>query len=162
MILLDKEDVVRIGLHIGAAFLVEWDPDDPARWAEGVDLDFPDVIADGPFLLVVHNEWAWAGQRSDNLYPVAGRKVGPPHFERWKALADLYAASMGISRQGLLLRFASVERRLWRTGSGDWFPWEQFYHWSEGSDLAWSALAYGQHDEMQARKHEGRLQVRHW
>lgn len=162
MILIDREDVIRVGIDTRSSFLVDWDPDDPVSWAEGQALDFPEILAEGPFLLVVHNEWAWAGQELRNLQPVAGRKIDPPNFERWKYLADLYAEEMGISRQGLLLRFASIERRLYKTGSGGWFPWEQFYHWPEGSDLAWSALAHGQHDEMQARKHEGQLQVRHW
>jgi len=160
MILLDREDVVRLDL-LKSPFYVRWDPDDPVAFAEGQALDFPEIIAEGPFLLVVNDEFAWAGQHPDRLSNVAGRRLDAVNFQHWKALADIYAESMGISRQSLLLRFASLRRQTRRRPAGlGWMKWENAYHWPEGDDLAWSALTDGRHPTLEVREHEGQRQVR--
>lgn len=161
MILLDQEDALRLDLPYMGMFRVHWDPDDPVKWDEGQALDFPDLIADGPFLLVVNDEWACAGQDANRLSMVAGRRIDAPNLRNWRYLADLYAGSMGISRQGLLLRFAAMSRYLRRDRRGEWVRWEKVYHWPEGGDLAWSSLVYGRHDWFKVREHEGERQVMH-
>jgi hypothetical protein len=69
---------------------------------------------------------------------------------------------MGISRQSLVLRYASMKRFL---VVGDrrerFFPWDEVYHWPEGGDLAWSALVHGHHPVLQTREYEGQRQVMH-
>lgn len=155
MILLDRDDVVRIGLSDHTAFQIEWEIGSP----EAVEADYADVLADGPFLLTVNDEHAWAGQHPDGLYRVAEKRLEPIHLRHWKELADLYAGSMGISRQGMVLRFASMRRQLRRRPG--WSRWKSIYHWPEGGDLAWSSLMVGHHPEIEAREHEGQRQVRH-
>ena len=161
MILLDREDVIRLDLRT-RPFLITWDPNDPVEFAEGTKADWADILAEGPFLLIVHDEAAWAGQETERLYNVAGRQIDPPNFRWWKALADLYAESMGISRQGLLLRFASMRRQTRRRPVGlGWMQWENVYHWPDENDLAWSSLVYGHHPTLEVREHDGQRQVRY-
>jgi hypothetical protein len=157
MILLDKEDVVRLNLWT-YPFYRRWDHNDPEDWAEGTRLDFPDILAEGPFLLVVHDEHAWAGQK-DPSYEVAGRRVDPPNFRWWAALADLYAESMGISRLSMLRRYKSMRRYLLGDRRGRWCPWEEAYHWPDKDDLAWSALVHGRHPWLEVREHGGKREV---
>lgn len=159
MILLERKDVERLGLWT-YPFLVHWDPNDPEKWAEGNRLDFPDILADGPFLLVVNDEHAWAGQKKDQLNQVAQKRADPPNLRWWRALADMYAESMGISRQGFVLRFSAMKRRM-RGLPSHWFEWDKIYDWPEGEDLMWSALVYGHHPWIKVREHEGRRQVRY-
>jgi len=161
MILLEKEDVVPL-LDKGMRkmpFYVEWDPDDPVSSRQAQELDFADILADGPFVLIVNDEYAWVGQDADHLHEIAKRRRDIPNLKWWRALADLYAAEMGISRQSLLLRFAAMNRRLHRD-SGQWFAWDEIYHWSDGSDLAYSALTFGRHPWLVTREHEGKRQVK--
>lgn len=158
MILIDRDDVVRIGLSDHIAFQVEWEVGSP----EAVEADYADVLAEGPFLLTVNDEHAWAGQHPDGLYRVAEKRLEPLHFQHWKDLADLYAESMGVSRQGFVLRFAAMRRQLRRRPSGlGWMRWQNLYHWPEGSDLAWSSLMQGYHPEIEVREHMGERQVRY-
>lgn len=158
MILLDREDVERLDLW-NLPFLVRWDPNDPDEWAKGQALDFPDVMAPGPFLLVVHDEDAWAGQAFDSLSCVAQKRADPINMKKWRHLADLYAKEMGVSRQGLVLRFSSVRRQL-RQRRG-WVRWNAIYHWPEGGDLVWSALVHGHHPWIEVREHQGQRQARY-
>lgn len=150
MILLDKEYVDRSSLW-RMPFYIEWDPDDPVSSQQAQDLDFPDIVAEGPFLLVVHDDAAWAGQDADRLYCVAERSLDKQNFKNWKPLADLYVKSMGISRQSMLLRYAAMKRYL---AQGEYRdtpqPWEDAYHWPDKDDLAWSALLYGRHPWLEA------------
>lgn len=159
MILIEREDVDRLGLWT-YPFLMFWDPNDPEQWAEGNALDFPDMPAPGPFLLIVHDEAAWAGQRADRLSQVAGKRLDPPNRRWWQALGDMYAEAMGISRQSLVLRFAAMSKYLRRERRGQWHPWDEVYHWPEGGDLAWSALVHGRHPWFEVREHEGLREVR--
>jgi len=143
-------------------FYIEWDPDDPEEWQEGQDLDFPEILAHGPFVMVVHDEAVWAGQHPDSLYNVAARRSDPPNFQRWKALADIYADCMGVSRQGLLLRYWAMKRYL-AVGDrkGEFHPWGDVYHWPEGGEFVWSALVRGNHPWLKVREHEGQRQVKY-
>lgn len=159
MILIDREDVDRLDLW-PYPFLVRWDPNDPVKWAEGAKIDYPDIPAPGPFLLVVTDEDAWAGQEVDRLTNVAMKRADDIQLRRWRGLADLYAAEMGVSRQGLILRYSSVRRQL-RGNPGQWYRWEAVYRWPQGGDLMWSALLHGHHPWIKAREHEGRRQVRY-
>ncbi len=160
MILLEREDVDRLGLP-ASFFLVEWDPNDPEQFAEATKVDWADIPAEGPFLLVVNDEYAWVGQRADRLlYLVAQKRADPVNLRWWKGLADLYAESMGISRQSLVLRYSAMRRQMHRH-RGEWFPWEEIYHWPEGGDLAWSALVHGHDPSIRTREHEGQRQVRY-
>lgn len=158
MILIDREDVDRLGLW-AAPFLVKWNLDDPVEFAEGTKADWADIPAEGPFLCVVTDEDAWAGQ-ADDLYHVAQKRADPINLRQWQGLADLYAAEMGISRQGLVLRFSSMRRQV-RRSPGRWVRWDRVYHWPEGGDLMWSALVHGHHPWMKVREHEGQRQVRY-
>jgi hypothetical protein len=156
MILLDRGDVIRLDLW-AYPFLIEWE----VGSSEAVEADYADIIAEGPFVLVVHDEDAWAGQ-GDSLYRVAQKRADPINHRQWKDLADLYAASMGITRQSLVLRYSAMTRRLRRRPLGlGWARWDHIYHWPEGDDLAWSALMYGHHPHIEAREHEGQRQVRY-
>lgn len=157
MILLDREDVERLDLWT-LPFLVRWDPNDPEEWARGQALDFPDIPAPGPFLLVVTDEDAWAGQTPGLLSCVAHKRADPINLKKWQGLADLYAAEMGVSRQGLVLRFSSVRRQL-RTRP-HWMRWDSVYHWPEGEALMWSALVHGRHPWIEVREHNGERQAR--
>lgn len=160
MILLEREDVDRLGLWT-YPFMVRWDHNDPVQWAEGNALDFPDIPAEGPFLLVVHDEDAWAGQGGwGGLYHVAQKRADSINMRWWRALADLYAEAMGISRQSLVLRFAAMRRHL-SSNRDPWFSWEEVYHWPEGGDLAWSALVHGHPHGIAVREHEGQRQIRY-
>lgn len=138
-------------------FCKTWDPNDPVEWAEGQALDFPDVIAEGPFLVVVNDEYAWAGQRVGHLTQVAQKRADPINLRQWRYLADLYSQSMGISRQSFVLRFSSMRRRLLH---GDWVSWRDAHPWPDGGDHMWSAIVHGNDPWLQAREHEGRRQVR--
>ena len=133
MILLDREDVDRIGL-----------PQHPF-YAEDEE-----VPAKGPFMLVVHDDGAWAGNHLDDLYLVASKREDPANLQRWQDLADIYADCMGISRQSLVLRYSSMRKQTYRV-RGQWLPWEEVYHWPEGNEHAWSALLYGQHPWLEVR-----------
>jgi len=153
MILIDKDDVIRIGLDDHTAFQTEWVVGSPLA----VQADYADVLARGPFLLTVNDECAWAGQHAEALYRVAEKRVDPPNFRCWQALADIYAGSIGVSRQGFVLRFAAMRRRL-RHEEG-WVQWRVIYHWPEGSDLVWASLRH--HPEIEARVRVGEREVRY-
>lgn len=150
MILLEREDVDRLDLWT-YPFLVKWDLDDPEQFAEGAKVDWAEIPADGPFLLVVHDENALAGQDASSLYEVAGKRYDIHNKRKWKALADMYAEAMGISRQSMVLRFAAMTRHV-RQATG-WLDWDEVYHWPQGGDLAWSALMYGYHPWLVVREH---------
>lgn len=156
MILIDRDDVVRVGLADHTAFQVEWE----VGSHEAVEADYADVLAEGPFMLTVNDECAWAGQHGEALYRVAEKRLDPVNLQCWKDLADIYAASMGLSRQGLVLRFAAMRRHL-RYERRGWIRWRQVYHWPDGGDLAWSALLDKHHPEIEAREHVGEREVRY-
>lgn len=159
MILIDREDVIQCGLADHTAFQVHWNLNDPVQFAEGAKVDWIDILADGPFLLVANDEYAWAGQ-GDRLYMVAGKRYDPINRQRWGYLADLYAEEMGISRQSLVKRFTAM-RKLVSHRRGDWLPWGGVYHWPEGRDLAWSALLDEKRDQFEKREYNGQRQVRY-
>jgi hypothetical protein len=159
MILIDREDVDRMDLR-PSVFLVEWDPDDPVKFAEGQALDFPEIPAPGPFLCVVTDEDAWAGQREGRLLNVAIKRSGIVHRRKWEYLADLYAEAMGISRQSFVLRFSSMRGQMQRH-RGEWLPWDEVHHWPEGGDLAWSALVHGHDPSIMIFERSGIRQVKH-
>ena len=160
MILLEREDVDRIGLE-PYPFLTFWNPDDPEQWAVGNAQNFPDLPAPGPFLLVVDDEYAWAGQRKDGLHQVAGKRLDSQNRRWWQALAGMYSSAMGISTQSMVLRYTSMGRHLRRAGRGEWHSWNHIYHWPEGRDLAWSALVHGRHPWFEVREHQGQRQITH-
>lgn len=153
MILIDKADVVRIGLEDHTAFQIEWVIGSHAA----VQADYADVLAEGPFLLTVNDECAWAGQHEEALYRVAERRLDPTNYQQWQDLVDIYVDSIGVSRQGFLLRFAAMRRRL-RHEEG-WIQWRRIYHWQEGSDLVWTSLLH--HPEIEAQVHVGEREVRY-
>ena len=93
MILLDRNDVDRLDLP-QYPFYLDWDMDDPVDVMEGEALGYPDIPAPGPFLLVVHDEEALAGQRLEDLCPVASKREDPASLRRWRGLADIYAECM--------------------------------------------------------------------
>lgn len=159
MILLDREDVVALKME-GPPFLVTWDPNDPVAWAEGAKVDYADILADGPFLMVVTDEDAWAGQSEDHLSHIAQKRADTTNRKRWVYLADLYAAEIGVSRQGFTLRFTSMVRQTKRN-RGRWFPWSTVYHWLEGGDLVWSALKHASHPHLEVMEDNGARYVRH-
>lgn len=159
MILIDREDVDRIGLNPGPFYIV-WDLDDPEEFEEGQKADWADIPAPGPFVLIVHDFCAWAGHRVDSLSLVAVKRMDPANRVWWTDLATLYAEGMGISLQSLVRRFTTMTQFM-RRHPDSWVSWGEVYHWPEGGDLAWSALVYGQHPWMEAREHEGQRQVRY-
>ena len=159
MILLDREEVVALDMD-EPAFFVTWDPNDPVAWAEGAKVDYADILADGPFLLVVTDEDAWAGQREDHLSHIAQKRADPANRKRWTRLADLYAAEIGVSRQSFTLRFASMARQT-RRNRGQWLLWPTVYHWPEGEDLVWSALKHASHPHLEVREDNGERYARY-
>jgi hypothetical protein len=159
VILLDKEDVERLDLW-KHPFYRRWDTKDPEQVDEAIALGWPDILADGPFLLVVHDEAAWAGQ-AGRLLKVAGRRIDPPNHKWWSALADMYADDMGVSRQSLLLRYASIRRYLRSDRRGQWCSWEKVYHWPDEGDLVWSALVHGHHPWLEVREDDENREVRY-
>jgi hypothetical protein len=163
MILIDREDVIHLNMARWSytCFFVHWDPNDPVAFQRGQELDFPDILADGPFLCVVTDEDVWAGQELDHLSPVVQKRADSINLRQWRYLADLYAAEMGISRQSFVLRFAAMSKYLRGDRRGQWNPWDDVYHWPEGGDLAWSSLMYGHHPWMEVREHDGQRQVRY-
>ena len=158
MILIDRDDVIRIGLSDHIAFQVHWDLNDPVQFAEGTAADWADILAEGPFLLVANDEIAWAGQ-GDGFYHVAEKRYDPIHRQRWGDLAGLYADAMGISLQSLVKRFTAM-RQLVSDHRGEWLPWGGVYHWPEGRDLAWSAVKDDRHYAFKTREYRGQRQVR--
>ena len=69
MILIEKEDVLRIGLN-PIPFYIKWEIGSP----EAVAADYDDIIADGPFILVMNDDEAWAGQLLYLLHLVARKQ----------------------------------------------------------------------------------------
>lgn len=157
MMLIEQDDVIRIGLQSHTAFQIEWEVGSPAA----VAADYEDVLAEGPFLLAVNDECAWAGQHAEALYRVAEKRLDPASEKAWRGLVNLYAREMGVSRQGYLLRLKSVRRRLREDKRRDWIRWERAYHWDDGIDLAWSALIDRHHPEIEAREKFGTREVRY-
>lgn len=147
MILIDREDVIRIGLEKHPAFQIVWEIGSP----EAVAADYADVLAPGPFLLAVNDEDAWAGQDGHDLHHIAQKRADIINLRQWRALADMYAESIGISRQAFILRFAAMRRRL--RSEPDWVLWKRVYHWPEGSDLVWSSLQH--RHEIKTRENAG-------
>jgi hypothetical protein len=152
MILIDRKDVDRLiplGLPKSCFY--------PDREIEG----HPDEISPGPFIAIVTEDRAWVGTRVGNLYGVAPKRADAINYRIWAGLADLYVAEMGISRQSFVKRFSAMTRFLSRNRES-WFPWEQVYHWPEGSDLAWSSALMGSSSSfLKAREHNGQRQVRY-
>lgn len=155
MILIDREDVFELGMDkLGYPFFTIWEIGSP----EAIATDYADIVAEGPFLCVVTDTEAWAGQKVGQLSPVAQKRADPINLRQWEYLAGLYAAEMEISRRAFVLRFSGMRRRLAHT-PGQWFPWGEIYHWSEGDDLMWSALVHGHHSWLKVREYEGQREV---
>lgn len=136
MILIEKEDVVRLDLD-RYPFHHRWGEVGSQEAYE--HRNDPDVLADGPFLLLVNNEEAWAGQSAGQLMRVAVRRADEVGLRRWQGLADLYLADTSLSRRSLCQRIRSVERKV-RTLEGAWAPWDSLYTWDDASDRVWSGL----------------------
>lgn len=136
MTLLDREDAVR--LELPTWMLVP-------KLPPGTRADGPDVAAEGPFLLLVNDEYAYVGQFNPTTgevdYCEAANKRGDPvQYRRWRGLIDLYVEDIvGWSRRTLMARVSSVRRQL-REVDGAWLPWDEVYHWSDGSDRVFEGL----------------------
>lgn len=152
MMLIDREDVERLGLD-PFPFYLRREVGSPEAIAHADD---PDVMADGPFLLIVNDEMAWAGQSEDRLMLVANKKADGAALRRWQGLADLYVAGTGFSRVSLVMRIRSVGRAL--RAAGGWCPWDHVYHWPEGSERVWSGLYH--HPIIETRVEAGKKEAR--
>ena len=153
MILIEKEDVLRIGLN-PIPFYIKWEIGSP----EAVAADYDDVIADGPFLLVMNDDEAWAGQSLDQLHLVARKQNDSVNRRRWCELADLYVADLGWSRRSLVKRILAVQDRL-RDAGGEWVQWRKVYHWRDGSDRVWSGLY--RHQWIETKERYGEREARY-
>ncbi len=155
MILLDREDVNRIGLD-PYWFLVQWVPGSK----DALDADYAEMPSPGPFLLKVNDEAAWVSHGGENDWrKVAERtRVNGNAQLRWGHLVTLYAEAVGIPRMSLLGRWASVRRQLKRTPNV-WKDWTTVYRWPEGSDIVWSGIIH--HPWLETRENAGRKEVRY-
>lgn len=155
MILLDREDVDRIGLT-GYWFNKHWEPDDP----EGIACDFADLPDPGPFLLIVNDEHAWVKRSTDAYWFQVGKRARYPCEEQrhWSELFDLYAEAIGISPAKLRNRYMGMRRRL-KSRPNRWVSWRYAYPWKEGSELVWSSLM--DHPWVERREEGGRRDVRY-
>lgn len=154
MMLVDYDEVSHLGIP-KSVFHRKWVPDEP----EAIACDYADVIADGPFILVVNDETAWLSHGNDDWMLVARNPLhAEPDGGRWSALANLYADSGGISVRSLTFRIRGMRKQLLKN-RGDWFPWDEVYRWDDGSDLVWSSLMH--HDWLKIREHEGVREVQY-
>lgn len=135
MILLDREDVNRIGLN-PALFYRKWEVGSP----EALEHDYADVPAPGPFLLRVDDESAWVSQDGEEWECAARRtRHRGPEESAWYELATLYAEGAGMTRASFLRRIGSV-RNVLNEMPEQWMPWQIVYHWPDGGDLVWEGL----------------------
>ena len=135
MILLDREDVERIGLN-PALFYRKW----VVGERDALVYNYADIPAAGPFLLRVNDEAAWVSQDGEEWECAARRtRYRGPEESAWYELASLYAAGAGLTRASFLRRIGSVREQLGRT-PGMWFPWRRVYHWPDGGDQVWDGL----------------------
>lgn len=154
MILLEREDVNRIGLD-PYWFLVQWVPGSK----EAMKWDYAEMPSPGPFLLRVNDEAAWVSQDGELWRKVAERRRDNSKSQRqWGFLVELYAQEIGLSQMSLLGRWASVRRQLKKTPD-TWEDWATVYHWPEGSDIVWSGIIH--HPWLETREHLGRKEVRY-
>ena len=135
MILLDREDVERIGLNPALFY---------RRWVVGerdaLVHNYADIPADGPFLLRVDDESAWVSQDGEEWERAAQRtRYRGPEESRWYELADLYAAGAGLTRASFLRRIGSIRKRL-AQADGEWVYWDRVYRWPDGGAQIWDGL----------------------
>lgn len=154
MILLEREDVDRIGLD-PYWFLMHWVAGSP----EALAADYAEVPSPGPFLLKVHDESAWVSHHGDDWRKVAERlRHDGESQRRWGLLVELYAEAAGLTRMSFLGRLASVRRQLKKTPNV-WEDWQEAYDWSDGSDLVWSGIIH--HPRLETRVYLGQKEVRY-
>lgn len=135
MMLLDREDVIRLKLW-EFPFHRVYEPGTPEAIEHAND---PDIIADGPFVFVVNNEFAFAGQTADSLYPAANKRADEIQRLRWVGLADLYLEDLGITRMSMCKRIRSMQDTL-KDLDREWVRWDWLYKWDEGSERIFSGL----------------------
>jgi hypothetical protein len=155
MILLEREDVNRIGLN-PYWFLVQWVPGSK----DAMDADYAEMPSPGPFLLKVHDEAAWISHGGDNDWrKVAERTRTNGNGQlRYGMLVELYAEAAGLTRMSFLGRFASIRRQL-RSTPGVWEDWTKVYRWPGGSDEVYSGIIH--HPWLETREHLGQKEVRY-
>jgi hypothetical protein len=154
MIILEREDVDRIGLN-PALFYKSW----VVGSLEALIADYADVPDPGPFLLKVNDEQAWVSKDGEE-WMQAGKRlrhVGVAQAH-WSALASLYMESEGLTIHHLTRRLKSVRGTL-RKKPGVWMRWNNVYRWPEARDLIWSGLIY--HPWLETRERFGEKEIRH-
>lgn len=118
----------------------------------------------GPFLFCVNDQGAWVGRHvvgpaegyeAFHVLPIDTATVKKDH--RWYKAADLWLRDADITRAQMLLRYASLTRRLRRIGPRTWTAWGKVYTWNEGSDIMWDGLAV--HPFIERRERDGRREV---
>lgn len=139
MMLIDKADVERIG-GPRYPFVQKW----KFQAGEKVPEEYfrerdKEILAEGPFLLIVNEEEAWGGQNMDRMYRLAVRRADRVNRTLWNEYADLYVEDLGYTGRLVCLRFRSIIKSVAGAG-GEWVPWREVYRWGEGSDLFWSSL----------------------
>lgn len=134
-VLLDREDVERIGLN-PALFYRRWE----VGSREAIEHHYADVPAPGPFLLRVDDEAAWVSQDGEDWECAARRtRYRGPEESAWYELATLYAEGAGMTRASFLRRIGSIRKRL-AVAPGMWMSWSLVYPWPDGGDLVWAGL----------------------
>jgi len=138
MMLIEQEDVVRLGMDKWTyPFMTIWEVGSP----EAVAADYADVLAEGPFLCVVTDEDAWAGQREDRRDPAhaeAGDDAGGPatrrddrcgsglgergHAEDSDANSRIPSENGTAADQPSSRRARSEEAVMWRTSPRRYWP----------------------------------------
>lgn len=147
MTLLDREDAIRLELPMMALV---------PKMTPGTRADGPDVVAEGPFLLLVNDEYAHVGQFDPTQGEVTYREVANKRgdsiqYQQWRGLTDLYVEDLGWSRRTLTSRVSSVRKQLLKA-DGAWCLWDEVYHWPDGSDRVFEGLL--RHPWIETREHE--------
>ena len=160
MILIEKEDIERIGLTRAPFFrtnLYEFVPGERIPEQYFIDRD-EERLSDGPFLLIMNEEEAWSGQSLADMHRVAVRREEPDGLRKWQELGDLYMEDLGVGRRSVALRFNAIRKAVTRA-SPRWLPWDEVYYWDRGTDRFWSAASF-RHQHLECRVHQGRQEVR--
>lgn len=76
---------------------------------------------------------------------------------KYRNLCTLYVEDLGWTPAHLFRKMNSIRKRL--REAEEWVPWDEIYHWNDGSDRLWSSASF-HHPWIKTRERDGVREAR--